>query len=61
MLICEGNLAAMLHAQGRMGSAVLLQRRVMAAMETTLGSDHPSIGAVDAWRLHTRDLEVQPT
>ena len=26
-----------------------------------LGADHPSIGAVRGWRLHNRDLEVQPT
>ncbi len=60
-LICEGNLAVTLHAQGRAEEAGLLQRQVIAAMKSVLGEEHPSIGALRAWHLHNRDIEVQPT
>ena len=60
-LICEGNLAATMHAQGRADDAGLLQRQVIAAMHPALGAEHPSIDAVGGWRLYNRDLEVQPT
>jgi tetratricopeptide (TPR) repeat protein len=60
-LICEANLAVTLHAQGREGEALVLQRQVITAMEHVLGEEHPSIVALRAWRLHNRDLEVQPT
>jgi hypothetical protein len=60
-LICEGNLAVIMHAQGRADDAGLLQRQVIAAMEPVLGAEHPGIDAVAGWRLHNRDLEVQPT
>ena len=60
-LICEGNLAVTLHAQRRADEAKLLQRQVITAMESVLGAEHPSIGVLRLWRMHSRDLEVQPT
>ncbi len=60
-LICEGNLAVIMHARGRADDAGLLQQQVVAAMEPVLGAEHPSIDTVSGWRLHNRDLEVQPT
>jgi hypothetical protein len=60
-LICAANLAVMVHAQGRADEAAQLQQHVITAMELALGETHPSIGALRAWWLHNRDLEVQPT
>jgi Tetratricopeptide repeat/TIR domain/NB-ARC domain len=60
-LICAGNLAVTLHTLGRADEARLLQRQVVAGMGPVLGEGHPSIGILRAWRLHNRDLEVQPT
>lgn len=60
-LICKANLAVTLHSQGRSADAERLREQVIASMRLVLGDEHPSIGALVDWRLHNRDLEVQPT
>lgn len=60
-LICEGNLAVTLHVLGRADEADRLRRQLIGEMGQALGQEHPSIANLRAWRLHNRDLEVQPT
>ncbi len=59
-LICEANLSVTIYESGRTDEARRIQQRVLGALATLLGENHFSIGAVQQWRLHNRDLEPQP-
>jgi len=59
-ILSDANLAVTMRALGHGREASELQWQTISALAGKLGEDHPSVVALNAWKLQDLDIEAQP-